>query len=192
MREITDWNPNAPEAFTQHAGGIYEKIKIPTVCFSIIDTPTFQRLNNIKQLGVVDRVFRQAVHTRFEHSLGVADLARRVMKKLRKIRKNITGNDMLCVIIAGLCHDLGHGPFSHTFDPIVYKINKNFRHEKLSVKLLDHILKTEKKIHDEVGQHLTEVDYEFIKEMIDPPESFFDSDGNWALEGRPASKQYLY
>ena len=70
MSEIKDWNPNASGAFFQHAGGIYERIKIPVICLCIIDTPVFQRLNNIKQLGVVDRIFRQAVHTRFEHVLG--------------------------------------------------------------------------------------------------------------------------
>ena len=56
----------------------------------------------------------------------VADLARRLMKNLMKKRADITGNDMLCVIIAGLCHDLGHGPFSHAFDLIMYEVNKNF------------------------------------------------------------------
>ena len=70
MIEIEDWNPNVVGTFIQHAGGIYEKIKIPKICLSIIDTPAFQRLNNIKQLGFVDRIYRQATHTRFEHSLG--------------------------------------------------------------------------------------------------------------------------
>ncbi|KAE9547112.1 hypothetical protein FO519_009676 [Halicephalobus sp. NKZ332] len=193
--EKPDWDPNPPnppEAFTQHAGGIYEKIKIPTVCFSIIDTPTFQRLNNIEQLGVVDRVFRQAVHTRFEHSLGVAELARKVMKKLRKIRKNITGNDMLCVIIAGLCHDLGCTPFSRSLDPLIYKFNSNFRHREMSVRVFDYMLENEPEVREELGRYLDDTDFEFIREMINPPESFFNSHGNWALEGRPASKQYLY
>lgn len=69
-RTIKQWDPGLPTAFFQRTGNIYGKIKIPNICFTMINTPAFQRLSNIKQLGVVDRIFRQAVHTRFEHSLG--------------------------------------------------------------------------------------------------------------------------
>ena len=88
----------------------------------IIDTPEFQRLRSIKQLGACNYVFPTATHTRFEHSIGVAHLGKEFLTRLvlnSNSDKNpikVTANDYLMVELAGLCHDLGHGPFSHTFD----------------------------------------------------------------------------
>jgi HD-GYP domain-containing protein (c-di-GMP phosphodiesterase class II) len=93
---------------------IHLNIRLEELLLRIVDTPEFQRLDRLKQLGTTDFVFRGAKHTRFEHSLGVAHLAERVCKQLREQQPElgITDRDMLCVKIAGLCHDLGHGPVS--------------------------------------------------------------------------------
>ena len=63
-------------------------------------------------------VFPTGTHKRFEHSIGTAYLALKVAKKLKKEQPelNIDQRDIQCVAIAGLCHDLGHGPYSHLFD----------------------------------------------------------------------------
>ncbi|GCB76360.1 hypothetical protein scyTo_0017457 [Scyliorhinus torazame] len=97
---------------------IHGHIEMHPLLIRIIDTPQFQRLRFIKQLGGAYFVFPGASHNRFEHSIGVGYLAGQLVKGLqeRQPELNIDKKDVLCVQIAGLCHDLGHGPFSHVFD----------------------------------------------------------------------------
>jgi HD superfamily phosphohydrolase len=88
---------------------------LPKSLFRIIDTPEFQRLRDIKQLGLLFFVFPGAVHGRFEHSLGTAHLAKKWLSYLLNNsptwKERCTPKDVLLIQIAGLCHDLGHGPF---------------------------------------------------------------------------------
>uniref|UniRef100_A0A3B3WS05 HD domain-containing protein n=1 Tax=Poecilia mexicana TaxID=48701 RepID=A0A3B3WS05_9TELE len=97
---------------------IHGNIELHPILVKIIDTPQFQRLRNIKQLGGVYYVYPGASHNRFEHSIGVAYLAGELLQTLKEKQRKlrIDERDVLCVQIAGLCHDLGHGPFSHMFD----------------------------------------------------------------------------
>ena len=64
-----------------------------------------------------------AGHNRFEHSLGVMHLAEKMCRQIqhRQPQLGITERDVLCVKLAGLCHDLGHGPFSHIYDDVYLK-----------------------------------------------------------------------
>ena len=102
---------------------IHTAIKLDKLSCRLMDTPQFQRLRHLKQLGTCSYVFPSAMHTRFEHSLGVAHLAERVVRELREHQDflGITDVDILAVKIAGLCHDLGHGPFSHVYDGVFIK-----------------------------------------------------------------------
>eukprot|EP00877_Chromochloris_zofingiensis_P005648 jgi/Chrzof1/15084/Cz09g26180.t1 len=86
----------------------------------IIDTPEFQRLRYLKQLGLTYYVFPGATHCRFEHSLGVANLAaewgRQLISKDGDSSSPESKRKTRLLELAGLCHDLGHGPFSHVFE----------------------------------------------------------------------------
>ena len=97
---------------------VHGSIEICPVFEAVLNTPQVQRLRKLKQLGVAEHVYACATHNRFEHSLGVAHLAERICEQLRRGQRKlgITEKDILCVKLAGLCHDLGHGPFSHVYD----------------------------------------------------------------------------
>ncbi|KAL7580019.1 hypothetical protein ACA910_005007 [Epithemia clementina (nom. ined.)] len=90
---------------------------------ALIDTPQFQRLRYLKQLGTSNNVFMCGNHTRFEHSIGVARLAQRVCEGISARQPSLvcSAKDILCVKLAGLLHDIGHGPFSHVFESFVQK-----------------------------------------------------------------------
>jgi HD superfamily phosphohydrolase len=124
---------------------IHGHIQLSDVDISIIDTPQFQRLRELRQLGVSYLVFPGASHNRFEHSIGVCHLAGRWAKFLQQEQPElrITASDIKCVRIAGLCHDLGHGPFSHLFDNHVMAILRpelNWTHEQASEEMFDYLI----------------------------------------------------
>lgn len=87
-----------------------------------IDSPHFQRLRHIKQLGMGDYIFPGAVHTRFNHCVGCSYTASQISKKI-----GLAEVDRQLVMIACLLHDVGHGPFSHTFEDLF--ADKTIRHE---------------------------------------------------------------
>ena len=100
---------------------VHGHMYFPGLVVDAIDTPQVQRLRELKQLGTAYYVFPGSSHNRFEHSLGVSHLATNMYEGLRRssgkaVRGNLNQMDKLSVQLAGLCHDLGHGPFSHVFD----------------------------------------------------------------------------
>uniref|UniRef100_A0A3Q3G196 HD domain-containing protein n=1 Tax=Labrus bergylta TaxID=56723 RepID=A0A3Q3G196_9LABR len=145
---------------------IHGSIELHPLLIKIIDTPQFQRLRFIKQLGGVYFVYPGASHNRFEHSIGVGYLAGKLAEALRSRQPDlsITDRDVLCVQIAGLCHDLGHGPFSHLYDGLFLP-----KHERGSRLMLDHLVK-ENNLKPMMKYGLKpEEDITFIKEMIAGP-----------------------
>jgi len=96
--------------------------------WELIQTPEFQRLRRIKQLGFSEYVFPGATHSRFAHSIGVFHNARRLSKLLER-QKYSNPDRHFETCIAALLHDVGHGPFSHTFERVQERIGKKKKHE---------------------------------------------------------------
>lgn len=171
---------------------IHGHIEIHPLCVKIIDTPQFQRLRSIKQLGGTYFVYPGASHNRFEHSIGVCHLAGQLVSVLKAEQPElkITVNDVLCIRIAGLCHDLGHGPFSHMFDskflPSVGITGT--KHESRSVKMFEHLVKENNLDKDfkEYFENDLDRDKKFIMELIGGPSQGLN------YEGRGTDKKFLY
>jgi HD superfamily phosphohydrolase len=87
-------------------------------------------------------VYPSATHSRFEHSLGVAHLANSFMNHIifTQPELNVKPEWSQSVVIAGLCHDLGHGPWSHTFESLSRRFSSEMDHEALSVDILRRIV----------------------------------------------------
>ncbi len=118
---------------------IYGFVRVPKICQQFIDTPEFQRLRRIKQLGLAHYVYPGAVHTRFEHSLGVMHLAGKVADNLSE---HISKREKLLLQLAALLHDVGHVAFSHLIDYILeeQKVDpKLAHHENRSIQILHRI-----------------------------------------------------
>ncbi|MCL5408342.1 MAG: HD domain-containing protein [Candidatus Thermoplasmatota archaeon] len=96
---------------------IYGSIELDESVASIAETKEFQRMNTIKQLGFTYLVFPGATHTRFEHSLGTYYLAKEASGRL-----GLKGKDATDVSLAGLLHDIGHSPFSHSLEEAMGKL----------------------------------------------------------------------
>ncbi|MDO9591742.1 MAG: HD domain-containing protein, partial [Erysipelotrichaceae bacterium] len=98
---------------------IHEYIHIQyKVIWDSIDSPEFQRLRRIHQLGPTFQVYHTAEHSRFSHSLGVYEIVRRMVEEVEGVKEHLSEFERVAVMLAGLLHDLGHGPFSHAFELI--------------------------------------------------------------------------
>jgi len=94
----------------------------------LIDTPEFQRLRRIKQLGLGLYTYQGAEHSRFTHSLGAMHLMTRILDQLSD-RYKIDAADRVAARAAALLHDVGHGPFSHAMEKVL-----GVHHEQMTIK----------------------------------------------------------
>ena len=166
---------------------IHRNIELHPLCVAVIDTPEFQRLRGIKQLGSCSWVFPCAVHDRFQHALGVAHLSGQWASHLQRVQPElgISDVDVLCVTLAGLTHDLGHGPLSHFWEQEFLPAAAERRaadaadagaggraptpplaaqgHEEVSIRMLDRLLR---RSGVDVSPWLAPADVDFVKELV--------------------------
>ncbi|KAI3641869.1 hypothetical protein MIR68_000138 [Amoeboaphelidium protococcarum] len=130
-----------------------------------IDSQQFQRLRELKQLGTASYVYPGATHTRFEHSIGTSTVARAMLKHLPTASQQLDISEFQyeSVILAGLLHDIGHGPYSHIFDgafiPQSKQQNTGWTHEKGSLMMIDYLV-------DDNGIDIDTDQLKFVKSLV--------------------------
>ncbi|PIN13017.1 Metal-dependent phosphohydrolase [Handroanthus impetiginosus] len=140
---------------------VHGNIYLDPLSLKFVDTEQFQRLRDLKQLGLSYMVYPGAVHSRFEHSLGVYWLASEAIKRLKiyqGLELDIDRFDIQTVKLAGLLHDVGHGPFSHMFEhEFIPRVLNGLKwcHEEMSVKMIDYI----------VDEHNIDIDSDGLKKV---------------------------
>jgi len=101
---------------------LWQNIRLEPAAVRIVDTPAFQRLRYVHQLGHAFLVYPGATHSRFEHALGTYHLAGRALASLGE-RGDLAGlgeADGRLIRLAALLHDIGHYPFSHGLEEAGY------------------------------------------------------------------------
>ncbi|MBR5795001.1 MAG: HD domain-containing protein [Erysipelotrichaceae bacterium] len=109
-------------------GYIHIKYQIIWDC---LNAPEFQRLRRIHQLGATHIVYHTAEHSRFSHSLGVYEIVRRMISENGDIGQALSQYEKITVMLAALLHDIGHGPFSHSFEHV-----SKYNHEECTCNII--------------------------------------------------------
>lgn len=98
--------------------------------FRLLGCAEIQRLRRIRQLGLAGLAYPGADHSRYSHSLGVFETARRILRRIER-QAEISPEERIRCYCAALLHDIGHGPFSHVFERV-----SGIHHEGLTRRLI--------------------------------------------------------
>lgn len=134
------------KSVTEIRDPVHGYVKITEVEREIIDSPFLQRLRRIHQLAGAYLVYPGAVHTRFEHVVGAMHVAGSIAESLAD-HSDISAEQVQKLRLAALLHDVGHGPFSHTFDEVLTEKTRT-THEDISRRVV-----TETSISDILEKH---------------------------------------
>ena len=181
---------------------VHGMITLHGLLVAVMDTAEFQRLDRIRQLGGCFYVYPSATHTRKEHSVGVAHLCGEMARHLQKKQPDleIDESDILCIELAGLVHDLGHGPFSHMFEEFMKRVDptRTWEHEEMSGRLLRGLIReNDVPVADyfdrlpgiQCDQQQADYHINFVIKLI---EGLKDNDP-WPDDiGRPETKRFLF
>ncbi|MDO5062162.1 MAG: HD domain-containing protein [Peptostreptococcaceae bacterium] len=139
---------------------IHSDIAFETKYFALISTSEFQRLSRIKQLSSEYMVFPTALHNRFSHSIGTFFVMGKLIERLEQALEphgvSVSQEQKDLALCSALLHDIGHGPFSHTFE----KISGSFLHEHWTAKILQD---EDTEIHQALLRHFSP---EFIDKLV--------------------------
>ena len=127
---------------------IHDFIRVYDYELPIIDNPLFQRLRRVKQLSGAHLTYPSAQHSRFEHSLGVMHIATEAGFALNE-KGFLNSDDVQILRLAGLLHDIGHGPFSHLFEEVIQ--DKKISHEDYGKKII---------LNSEIGDVLSKTGFD--------------------------------
>ncbi|QPC47761.1 HD domain-containing protein [Mangrovibacillus cuniculi] len=125
------------------------------VIWDLIGTKEFQRLRRIRQLGTTYLTFHGAEHSRFNHSLGVYEIVRRMIDDVFTGRPEWKEEERLLCLCSALLHDLGHGPFSHAFEKVF-----DLDHEEFTQAIVlgdTEVHAVLKRVHNQFPQHVADV-----------------------------------
>ena len=155
---------------------IHGDMSFSPLCTTVIRTPEFGRLHNLRQMGMAYKVEPSASHTRAAHSLGVCHVTSRVLRHLITVQpelKTILDERTIDLILIGaLVHDIGHGPFCHTFDCYFFPYLDSA--EDREMKWCDHERRSQdifRRMNKKHSLGLSEEEVDFVCSVISPDRS---------------------
>lgn len=145
---------------------VHGDIFIPQKFMLLVETSAFQRLRRIKQLSTADMVFPNAVHTRFAHCIGTFHIMTLIIDHFKTIfeqlRVTYQDEEVDALLVAALLHDIGHGPYSHTFE----RLSGNGKaHEEWSVDIIRGDLEIREALQEGFPEYSKRIDH-FIEQIV--------------------------
>jgi HD superfamily phosphohydrolase len=141
------------------------RIELPVerLLFDLMNAAEFQRLRRIRQLGLTSLAYPGADHSRYSHSLGVMETARKMLSQL-ELDFHIDAYQRTVCLAGALLHDLGHGPFSHVFERV-----SGIEHEEVTCRM---ILDPAGEVHRLLAGHHASLPRDIVEMLSHRPDSF--------------------